>query len=442
MAPGTFRAAAASAVHSGGSFGGIDSQAQQHADPGGSRNAQSSGVGVAEKYGLLAAVIAARGGCAVLDGGLATELELRGADLNDPLWSAKCLMEEEASSLVRKVHLDYYRAGADISISASYQATIEGFTARGLSKGQAEALLARSVQLVGEARDRFWAQYCAEAERRGERVERAEGGVERVAGRVKPLVAASVGSYGAFLADGSEYSGDYGADMTVERLMDFHRRRLQVLAAAGPDIIAMETIPCHIEAQALVQLLEEQAASGAAAVPAWISFNSKDGRTAPSGDLFSSCIATAAASPHVVAVGINCTPPRFILPLLHAARKETSKPLVVYPNSGEAWDGINKEWVVRALPRSALRPSAPLHSLLFSALLCSSVVLSPSLLLHTAPSPTDPLASLSVRPLSHVISDLPSTRPSPISRASTLFSSIPPWALPHLSLRAAMQWAE
>ncbi|CAI7790811.1 unnamed protein product [Closterium sp. NIES-53] len=143
----------------------------------------------------------------------------------------------------------------------------------------------------------------------------------------------------------SPCSGDYGADMTVERLMDFHRRRLQVLAAAGPDIIAMETIPCHIEAQALVQLLEEQAASGAAAVPAWISFNSKDGRTAPSGDLFSSCIATAAASPHVVAVGINCTPPRFILPLLHAARKETSKPLVVYPNSGEAWDGINKEWV-------------------------------------------------------------------------------------------------
>ncbi|CAI7790807.1 unnamed protein product [Closterium sp. NIES-53] len=102
MAPGTFRAAASSAVHSGGSFGGIDSQAQQHADPGGSRNAQSSGVVVAEKYGLLAAVIAARGGCAVLDGGLATELELRGADLNDPLWSAKCLMEEEASSLVRK----------------------------------------------------------------------------------------------------------------------------------------------------------------------------------------------------------------------------------------------------------------------------------------------------------------------------------------------------
>ncbi|CAI5951425.1 unnamed protein product [Closterium sp. NIES-65] len=483
MAPGTFRSAAASAVHSGGSFGGNDSHAQQHADPGGSRNAQTSGGGVAEKYGLLAAVIAARGGCAVLDGGLATELELRGADLNDPLWSAKCLMEEEASSLVRK-------------------ATIEGFTARGLSEGQAEALLARSVQLVGEARDRFWAQHCAEAERRGERVERTEGGVERVAGRVKPLVAASVGSYGAFLADGSEYSGDYGADMTVERLMAFHRRRLQVrampchaitcravrcpafilphamfelhvtflwllicfltftclwyflgplrllmlpfschpllcrpllcrpllcrpllcrpllcrpllcrpllcrpllcrpllcrpllcrpllcrpllcrpllcrpllcrpllcrpllcrpllcrpllcrlchawcvpsvyaspggvpsvlcapwrgeqvLAAAGPDIIAMETIPCLIEAQALVQLLEEQAATGTAAVPAWISFNSKDGCTAPSGDLFSACIATAAASPHVVAVGINCTPPRFILPLLHAARK-------------------------------------------------------------------------------------------------------------------------
>ncbi|GJP65611.1 hypothetical protein CLOP_g22482 [Closterium sp. NIES-67] len=343
MAPGAFRAPATPAIHAGGTVGGNDSQAQQHADPGGSSAPMSAGA--AEKYGVLAAVIAARGGCAVLDGGLATELELRGADLNDPLWSAKCLMEDEASSLVRKVHLDYYRAGADISISASYQATIQGFKARGLSEGQAEALLARSVQLVAEARDRFWAQHCAEAESRGERVERAEGGVERVAGRVKPLVAASVGSYGAFLADGSEYSGDYGPEMTVERLMDFHRRRLQVLAAAGPDVIAMETIPCRIEAQALVQLLEEHAQQGGPPVPAWVCFNSKDGRTAPSGDPFAACIATAAASQHVVAVGVNCTPPRFILPLLQAAKQVTSKPLVVYPNSGEAWDGINKEWV-------------------------------------------------------------------------------------------------
>nr|CAB3478462.1 unnamed protein product [Digitaria exilis] len=196
----------------------------------------------------------ATGGCAVVDGGLATELEAHGADLQDALWSAKCLAT--APHLIRKVHLDYLEAGANIITSASYQATIEGFQSRGFTEDESKALLRRS-----EARAVF-----VEGDRRWQS---------------RPpvvLVAASVGSYGACLADGSD--GDYGKSITKEALKNFHRRRLQVLADAGPDLIAFETIPNKLEARAYTELLEENDIR----IPAWFSFTSKDGVNAASGD--------------------------------------------------------------------------------------------------------------------------------------------------------------
>lgn len=302
------------------------------------------------RMGALSALIAAAGGCAVIDGGLATELERRGADLNDPLWSAKCLVEDDAADMIRQVHLDYYRAGADICTSASYQATIQGFTARGFRVSEAEALLRRSVQLVVEARDEFWREYeTGRGEKQAEQGgKQGSQGVEQGSvghsspPRLRPLVAASIGSYGAFLADGSEYSGDYGPAMTVDKLMNFHRRRLQVLSSSGADLIAFETIPCKVEAEAIVRLLNESPSSP---LPAWISFNSKDGADVVRGDDFQECVLAVSECARVEAVGINCTPPRFILGLLQATRKVTSLPIVVYPNSGEAWDGVTKKWV-------------------------------------------------------------------------------------------------
>ncbi|XP_077247893.1 homocysteine S-methyltransferase 2-like [Tasmannia lanceolata] len=271
------------------------------------------------------------GGFAVIDGGLATELESLGADLNDPLWSAKCLIS--SPHLIQKVHLDYLEAGADIIITSSYQATIQGFESKGLSREESESLLKRSVEIATEARDIFW-ERCTEGS--GDGI--GNGDVSK---RRPILVAASIGSYGAYLADGSEYSGDYGDAVTLETLKDFHRRRVQVLAESGPDLIAFETIPNKLESQAYVELLEENDMN----IPAWFSFNSKDGTNVVSGDSFLECASVADSCKKVVAVGINCTPPRFIHGLIFSIKKVTSKPIVIYPNSGETYDANIKQWV-------------------------------------------------------------------------------------------------
>ncbi|KAF7151068.1 hypothetical protein RHSIM_Rhsim02G0027800 [Rhododendron simsii] len=272
------------------------------------------------------------GGYAVIDGGLATELERHGADLNDPLWSAKCLIC--SPHLIRKVHLDYLEAGANIIISASYQATLQGFEAKGLSKEEGEALLRRSVEIACEAREMYHNIGCKvswDATGNGENL------------KPRPvLVAASVGSYGAYLADGSEYSGIYGDAVTLEALKDFHKRRVQVLAESGADIIAFETIPNKLEAKAFAEILDEEDIK----IPAWFSFNSKDGVNVVSGDSISECASIADSCKQVVAVGINCTPPRFIHGLIQAIGKVTTKPVLIYPNSGETYDAEQKQWVV------------------------------------------------------------------------------------------------
>jgi homocysteine S-methyltransferase len=250
----------------------------------------------------------------VLDGALATELERRGADLNDPPWSARVLLESPA--MIRAVHLNYLRAGADIVTTASYQATFEGFARRGLDAAQSAALLQTSVRLALEARDEFLAEH-PDADR--------------------PLVAASVGPYGAYLADGSEYRGDYALDESA--LMDFHRPRLAALLAAGPDLLAFETVPCLREARAVARLLAEFPGA-----TAWISFSARDGAHTCDGEPVSECAALLDAFPQVTAVGSNCTAPRFIPKLIRELRRGTAKPIVVYPNSGETYDASDKTW--------------------------------------------------------------------------------------------------
>ena len=253
----------------------------------------------------------------VVDGALATELERRGCDLRDPLWSAKALIE--TPDLIRQVHQDYFAAGADIAITASYQATIGGFMRRGLNQAESVDLLQRSVRLAREARDAFWA----------EPVHRID--------RPRPLVAASVGPYGAFLANGSEYRGDYG--LSEAQLMDFHRPRLAALLEADPDLLACETIPCLAEAQALVRLLTEFPNAWA-----WISFSAGDEAHICHGETFSECAAWLDGCPQVAAVGINCTAPGYLPALIRAARVVTEKPIVVYPNSGETWQADRHCW--------------------------------------------------------------------------------------------------
>ena len=255
----------------------------------------------------------------ILDGALATELERRGADLKDPLWSAKILLEEPA--LIRQLHEDYFTAGADVAITASYQATFPGLAARGLDAEQSAALMRLSVQLATQART----DYCTHH-------------ADDPTAQRPLLVAASVGPYGAYLHDGSEYRGDYG--LTVEELMAWHRPRLAVLATSGADLLVCETIPSLAEGEALVRVLAEFPDTAA-----WLSFSCADGEHVCHGERFADCVAMAAASPQIVAVGVNCTPPRYIESLLQQATTVTQKPLLTYPNSGEHWDAANQCWL-------------------------------------------------------------------------------------------------
>ncbi len=258
-----------------------------------------------------------RQGVMVLDGGLATALEARGFDLDDELWSAKILLE--APDAIWQVHLDFLTAGADCITAASYQASLPGFRKRGLSDAQGIELLRDSVRLAVDARNTFW----------------SEPGNRR--GRHRPLVAASVGPYGAFLADGSEYTGDYGIDDF--ELDAFHRSRWQILAGSQADLLACETIPSEREARVLLQLLRETPDRWA-----WLSFSCGDGAHLWDGSRLADVARACDAEGRVAAVGINCTSPEFILSLIAEARKATRKPVIVYPNSGERYNVAQRTW--------------------------------------------------------------------------------------------------
>jgi homocysteine S-methyltransferase len=264
----------------------------------------------------------------VADGGLATELEAQGNDLSDSLWSARLLAD--APGQILDAHLAFFRAGAQIATSASYQASFEGFAARGLDRREAAALMRRSVALAQAARDQLAGD-----------------------GRTR-WVAASAGPYGAALADGSEYRGRYGR--SVRELTAWHRPRLEVLAGAAPDVLALETVPDTDEAEALM------AAVAGLGVPAWLSYTIAGGRTR-AGQPLAEAFAVAAGVPEVVAVGVNCCAPSDVLPAIAAAREATGKPVIVYPNSGEEWDARRRAWTgpsgySPALPRQWMAAGA------------------------------------------------------------------------------------
>ncbi|CCK26584.1 Homocysteine S-methyltransferase ybgG [Streptomyces davaonensis JCM 4913] len=254
----------------------------------------------------LAQALAA--GPVVLDGGMSNQLESAGHDLGDELWSARLLAERPEA--ITEAHLAYFEAGADVAITASYQATFEGFAGRGIGRDQAAELLALSVELAREAARR------AKADR--------------------PLwVAASVGPYGAMLADGSEYRGRYG--LGVDELERFHRPRLEVLAQAAPDVLALETVPDADEARALLRAVR------GLGVPAWLSYSVSGDRTR-AGQPLQDAFALAADADEIIAVGVNCCAPEDVAGAIRTAARITGKPVVVYPNSGESWDADSRTW--------------------------------------------------------------------------------------------------
>ena len=258
----------------------------------------------------LAALLANRP-FVVLDGGLATELEARGIDLDDPLWSARALLE--APEAIEAVHRAYFEAGADVAITATYQATFEGLARRGLDREAATEVMLRAIALAERARDAVAA------------AELAAGGAP-----VRRLVAASVGGWGAARADGSEYRGDYG--LSVTELARFHRDRLTLLARHA-ELVACETIPCLAEARALAEVL-----GGIPDAAAWVSFTCRDDAHVRTGEPLEACVDAVADLRQVVAVGVNCVAPRYVEALVERIATRTDKPIVAYPNAGEGYD--------------------------------------------------------------------------------------------------------
>ncbi|KAF2630113.1 homocysteine S-methyltransferase [Macroventuria anomochaeta] len=265
----------------------------------------------------------------ILDGALATYLETLGADISGALWSADILLQNP--SLIKQTHLDYYRAGAQVAITASYQASLAGLSkSLNLSEEQGKDVVRRSVHLAQEARDE-WIE------------EQAKGlsDAEKSKLRNRLFVAGSVGPYGAFLANGSEYRGDY--KLEKEDMKAFHRGRIQALVDAGVDVLACETIPSLGETEALIELLQEDFRD----TEAWFAFTLRDAEHISDGTPLSRIAALFDNTPQVIAVGFNCVPDDISLAALKALKplQEGRRwKMIVYPNSGEQWNAAAREW--------------------------------------------------------------------------------------------------
>ncbi len=273
--------------------------------------------------GLLAA-----GEPILIDGGLATQCEAMGHNIDGDLWSAMLLQTNPRAIVdATRAFLD---AGARIVTTASYQASREGLTATGLSDAEADALILSSVRLARQACDEYLAT-------------NPDAPV--------PLVAASVGPYGAILHDGSEYRGDYG--LGADALRSFHAQRLAVLDNSNADLLACETIPSGIEAAVLADLLRD------ARLPAWVSFSCSDGSHLADGTPLATAVAHFANHPRVLAVGVNCVPPERIVPLIRGLRAAApGKPIVVYPNSGETYSAADNRWYGTSNPLQCRQAAA------------------------------------------------------------------------------------
>jgi homocysteine S-methyltransferase len=255
-------------------------------------------------------------GLHVLDGGMATELERKGFSLDGPLWSAHVL--ESSPEAIATVHRDYLQAGADCLLTASYQVSAEGFEKIGLSPERAAAAADRALRASVVLAERVRDEYHTTSLRR-------------------IWIAASLGPYGAMLHNGAEYHGNY--ECRWEDLVQFHRRRIAVLAQTNADFLAFESIPSLAEARAILAALQPYSD-----LPAYLSFTCQDGTHNSHGERLQACGALLDEQPQVIGIGINCTHPELIGSLIGELAQTTNKPIIVYPNSGEKWDALHHCW--------------------------------------------------------------------------------------------------
>lgn len=246
-------------------------------------------------------------GVTVIDGGLSTALEEVGADIGGPLWTARVVIE--SPELLVEAHRRFVEAGAAIVTSASYQCGVREFANAGLDASTARRALTSTVDLARRA---------------------TEGTTARVA--------ASVGPFGAVLADGSEYTGLYAASW--EDVEKYHRDKLEVLVGAGVDVIAVETIPRADEARLIAGILDDLGAPAA-----WFSFGARSSRATYGGDDLRTAVMGIAGYANLVAVGVNCTHPEVVDDVLGDLREAAPRiGLIVYPNLGRVWNAGTRSW--------------------------------------------------------------------------------------------------
>ena len=268
----------------------------------------------------------------ILHGALGTELEALGYDISGKLWSAKYLLEKP--SIIQEIHETYIASGADLVTTSSYQATLPGLQEAGLTEVEAKAAIAQTVALAKAARDKAW-QSLSEAEK---------------SKRPYPLISGDVGPYAAYLANGSEYTGDYG-DISKEDLKDFHRPRIEILLEEGVDLLALETIPNALEAEALVELLAEEFPQ----VEAYLSFTIQEADRISDGTDFADLISLVNGSKQILVLGFNCSSPLLYDTALEKLSALTDKYLITYPNSGEVYDGKTQTWKPKEVTAKNLR---------------------------------------------------------------------------------------
>ena len=250
----------------------------------------------------------------ILDGGMSNVLENQGCDLNHKLWSAK-IIETNPQAIVN-CHLTYLEAGANCITTAGYQATVKGFMDLGFGLTEAKQLVLKSVELAEKAKSEFLTK-------------------NKIKDNI--FIAASMGPYGAYLADGSEYRGAYA--IPEKELENFHLEQIKILDASGADFLAFETIPSLAEIKALSSLLIDTIK------PAWVSFSCKDGHYLNDGNKIREAAKILANHPTVFAIGVNCTAPKYITSIIQTLKNSApDKRVIVYPNSGEVYRADSKSW--------------------------------------------------------------------------------------------------
>lgn len=269
---------------------------------------------------LIAADLKNRKGL-VVDGAMATELEKHGVNTDSDLWSAKALIENPEA--ITAVHESYFQNGADVATTNTYQANVSKFMELGFSESESENLIIKAVELAKKARSNYFDSLPKDV-----RQKRAP----------HPLVAGSVGPYGAYLADGSEYTGDY--NLSKSEYQEFHYSRMELLNRAGVDLFAFETQPNFDEANALVDLLMDKFPEQ----HAWLTFSVKDDSTLCDGTSLSEAVKYFNGADQISAIGVNCTTLENIHEIVRNVNQVTDKPIIVYPNNGDIYDPVTKTW--------------------------------------------------------------------------------------------------